>query len=648
MLNFFRRLSKSKLGGLVFALFLVALVFGFAAADIQNLGFGGGAASGDTVAKVGSRSISYAELQDRVQRAYDNARQAQPTLTIQEFVRTGGVDQIVQQMTDGLAVEEFARAQGLGVSRKMEDAQIAAAPAFKGLNGQFDQSAYEAFLARERVSEKQLRSDLARDLYLSQVLVPTTGAAMVPTTLALPYASMLLEQRSGRAQFVPAATFRGGAPSDAELADFYRRNAARYTIPERRVIRYALIDRSAFEAAAQPSEQEVAAAFQAGQAQYAGRETRTISQVIVPSEAQARELATRIAGGTPIAEAARAIGLESVTLNDQGREALAAATSPAVAAAVFATAEGKVAAPARSGLGWHVVRVDGVNTIAARTLDQVRPEIVAQLKTKKAGDAWAEAIAKVEDAVNGGATFDEAVAASRLQPVTTPPLLATGRPADGSGAAPAPELAGVVKSGFSMEAGDDPVVEQITPDRVAALVKTEQVIAPAPRPLAQIREQVVADLLTQRGLAGAQRAAAAIATRVNGGAQLAQATAAAGVALPAATPLSGRRGETLQQSRPATPQLAAMFATRPGKARIVAAPDRSGWYVVTVENVVPGDARGQAQLIEATRGQFAPILGQEYTAQLAAAARRAVGIDVNGAAVARLKSELIGAGTSGQ
>jgi peptidyl-prolyl cis-trans isomerase D len=226
--------------------------------------------------------------------------------------------------------------------------------------------------------------------------------------------------------------------------------------------------------------------------------------------------------------------------------------------------------------------------------------------------------------------------------------LASGRSAGGSDAAPAPELAGVIKSGFSMEAGDDPVVEQIVPDQVAALVKTEQVIAPAPKPLAQIREQVAADLLNERGLAGAQHAATAIATRVNSGAPLPQAAAAAAAPLPTPAALGGRRGETLQQSRPAPPQLAALFATRRGKAKIVAAPDRSGWYVVTVENVIPGDARGQLQLIEATRAQFAPVLGQEYTAQLAAAARRSVGIDVNAAAVARLKSELIGTSAPAQ
>jgi peptidyl-prolyl cis-trans isomerase D len=646
MLDLFRRLSRSKVGLFVFALFLAALVFGFAAADIQGLGFSGSGTTGDKVAEIGNQKIGYTELQQRVQRAFDNARRERPELTMQQFVRQGGVDRTLQQMADSIALEQFARSQGFGVSRKMEDALIASAPAFKGLNGQFDQSAFEQFLVQQRISEKQIRADLARDLYINQLIVPVTGAALAPRTLVLPYASMLLEQRTGRVQFVPAAAFRGAPPTDAELADFYRRNAARYITPERRVIRYALLNRAAFEAAATPSEQEIAAAYNANKAAYAPKETRTVSQVILPTEAAARQLAQRVSSGTPIADAARAAGLESVTLNDQTREAYAQASAPAVAQAVFATAQGQVAAPARSGLGWHVARVDRITTVAGRSLDQARQEIVERLRREKASTAWTEAIAKVEDAVNEGATFDEVVAANKLQPQATPPLLASGRPPD-SDVAPPPELAAIVKSGFSMEAGDDPVVEQIVPDQTAALVKTEQVLAAAPKPLAQIREQVAADLVAERGLAQARRAAEQIATRANAGTPLAQAVSGAGVGLPAATTVSGQRGELLRQNQPTSPQLNALFTLGRGRARAVRADDGSGWYVVALENSVPGNAIAQPQLVEGTRSQFAPVLGQEYGAQLAAAARRAVGVEINAAAVARLKSELVG-GTAAQ
>jgi peptidyl-prolyl cis-trans isomerase D len=646
MLNLFRRLSKSKLGGLVFALFLVAIALGFVTADIQSLGISGGA-SGDTVAKIGRESIGYNELRQRVQRAFDNARQEKPELTIQQFVQQGGVDGVLGQMADGLALTQFAKRQGFGVSRKMEDAQIASAAAFRGLNGQFDQSAFEAFLNRERISEKQLRTDLARDLYLNQLLVPATGASLAPPSLALPYASMLLEQRSGRAQFVPVAAMRGAPPTDAEVAAFYRANAARYTIPERRVVRYALVDRAAYQAAALPSEAEIAKAYAANKADYAGKETRTVSQVILPTEATARELAAKIAAGTPIAQAAQGVGLESVTLADQSREAFAEAAAPAVAAAVFATPKGQVAPPTRSGLGWHVARVDGVNTVAGKTLAQVRDELTTRLSKEKADQLMADAVAKIEDAVADGATFDEVVAANKLQPVTTPALLADGRNPDAATAPVAPEIAPIMKSAFAADPNDDPVVETITANERYAVVKVDRAVPATPRPLASIREQVAADFSRDRAFRAARQIAEAIAAKANGSAPLAQAAGGAGVPLPAAGTVAGRRGQVLQTGQPLDPQVAALFQLVKGKARVVPAADRSGFHVVQLETVVQGDARSQPQLIEATRQQFSPVLGQEYGRQLAAAARQSIGVDINGAAVARLKSELIG-GTAGQ
>lgn len=650
MLDSFRRLSNSKIGLVVLALVGGLIGLGFVTADMQNLGVGGaGGGSGDTIAKVGRQKIGYIELQDRATRAFEAARQERPELTIQQFVRQGGVDQVLVQMADSLALEQFARQQGFGVSRRMEDAQIASAAAFRGLNGQFDQSAFEAFLGRQRISEKQLRSDLARDLYITQLLVPATGATLSPASLALPYASMLLEQREGKVQLIPAAAMKGAAPTDAELDAYYRKNVARYTVPERRTIRYALVSRAGFEAAGQPTEADIAAAYNANKGEYAPKETRTISQVILPSEAAARELAAKVAKGTPIADAAREAGLESVTLNDQTRDTYTGASSAAVANAVFSATQGAIVPPARSGLGWHVARVDKIMTVAGKTLDQMRGEIAEKLKKDNVDRAMAEGVAKIEDAIADGATFDEVIAANKLQAETTPALLANGSNPDGTPAPVSPEIAGIVKAGFSADPNDDPTVEQVVPNQVFAVVKVDRVIAPEAKPLAQIREQVASDFVGERSLAASRKAADAIAAKINAGTPVAQALAGAGVALPAAATLTGRRGELLRQAQEqARPELEALFTLGRGKARVVPAPGKSGWYVVSLGNVVPGDARGQPQLIEATRSQFAPVLGQEYGQELAAAARKAIGVNINPAVVARLKSELIGGGAQAQ
>ncbi|MEI9850719.1 MAG: peptidyl-prolyl cis-trans isomerase [Sphingomonas sp.] len=66
------------------------------------------------------------------------------------------------------------------------------------------------------------------------------------------------------------------------------------------------------------------------------------------------------------------------------KAALARETAPAVADAAFAAAQGAVVGPVRSPLGWAVLSVEKIETIAARTLDQAREELgkeIAQRKT---------------------------------------------------------------------------------------------------------------------------------------------------------------------------------------------------------------------------------------------------------------------------
>src|SRR3546814_18406129 len=68
-------------------------------------------------------------------------------------------------------------------------------------------------------------------------------------------------------------------PTDAQLDDFYRKNAARYTIPEQRRIRYAVIDAERFAQAAQPTDAEIASYYNQNKAAYAAKESRSFEQL---------------------------------------------------------------------------------------------------------------------------------------------------------------------------------------------------------------------------------------------------------------------------------------------------------------------------------------------------------------------------------
>src|SRR3546814_13400190 len=103
--------------------------------------------------------------------------------------------------------------------------------------------------------------------------------------------SDLLEKRQGHVGFVPAtAVAAGKAPTDAEIATFYSHETARYTVPERRVIRYAVVMPDRVADAAKPSDAEIAQAYSQQKDRFAAKETRTLKQVIVADRAAADAL----------------------------------------------------------------------------------------------------------------------------------------------------------------------------------------------------------------------------------------------------------------------------------------------------------------------------------------------------------------------
>ena len=75
-----------------------------------------------------------------------------------------------------------------------------------------------------------------REIMAQRLTAPQVGASQLPAQLALPYASLLLERRSGLIGFIPAsAVDTGPAPSANDIAAWYGRNLARYTVPAEQV-----------------------------------------------------------------------------------------------------------------------------------------------------------------------------------------------------------------------------------------------------------------------------------------------------------------------------------------------------------------------------------------------------------------------------
>lgn len=644
MLSNLRKVLFSRVGTIVTLGILLVIALAFAAGDITGLRSSGQKAMlGGSVAEVGSVKIGEAELRQRVQTAFAGYRKQQPTLDMASFVAQGGFEATLERMINAIALDQFARSTGMAISKRMVDGEIASIPAFQGFDGKFDQKMYDSVLAQQRVTDKDLRTDIARETISRHLLAPTLAAHQVSEQLALPYASLLLERRKGAIGVIPIEAFGTGTPpSDQELTTFYTRQRARYTVPERRTIRYAVVDAATVAVGASPTAAEIAAAYAQDKARFAPSQRRTVTQVVVLDQASAAALAQKVKAGTALDAAARTLGLEPRTFADADKATIAGGSSAGVADAIFAAASGAVVGPVKSPLGWHVARVDAVRAVPGKTLAEATPELTTELAKNKGAQALADLHDKLDDSLSENATFDELVADAKLKAEQSAPVLADGTDPLAPAAKPLPIMAPLAQAAFGAEPGDAPQLVQTNADGSFAVVAVGRVIPAAPRPLAEIRAIVAQDFIRDRNLQAARRAATEAVAKASRGASLAQALAGSGLKLPAPKPVDATRAEVAAQRGQVPPPIALMFSMAPRTVKMLEAPNGAGYFVVALDAIQNGDARGNAALLAQTRQGLGGAVGNEYVQQFAAAVKKSIKVRTDLAAVARVRRELAG------
>ena len=640
MISFIRKLLGSRWGAAFGLGFIVLIGFAFALGDVTGSSSFGGLGSGH-VAKVGDRKIGLGEFDDMLQNALRAERRENPTLDMAKFVESGGMDATLDRLINRYALAIFGEEHGVAVSKRLVDSEIRQLPNVNGPDGRFSQQAFAAFLQGLDLTEEMIRDDFRQNLFAQQILPVTGAGAPVSESYVLPYASLLLEKRAGDVALLPSQAFLPSSPpTDAQLQSFYSANSARFTIPEKRAISYAIFDASIIGDKAQPTTKEIADYYKANAKQYAASQTRDISQLVFPTEAAAKAAIAKLNSGQSMDAVASELGL-SVTKNAAAtREALTESASKAVADAVFATAAGNVAAPTRGGLGWYVVKVNAVKAIAARPLASVSAEISRTLSEQKRAELLSDLTSEIEDEFAGGATIADMAKANGLKVETTPLLFANGQNPASPAYKPIPEMQRILPAAFEMESDGEAQLIEIVPGERFAMVSIADFQEAAPPPLAQVRDAIMQQWALSEGAKRAKTAAEQVQKAVLSGKSLTDAMAGLGIPLPKVESVSGSRADINRPGQQMPPPLAMLFAMKKGTAKTLAAGQNQGWFVVKLNEVIKGDARGNAKLLSARRQEMLGLLQQEYAAQLITAAREEVGVSKNDKALKDLRNRL--------
>ena len=519
MLTALRKGSKSKVMQILLGLIALSFVGFFGVSG--SGGHGGGARNGanaDGVAQVGNVDIGVAEFARAFNGEIQTLQQRLNTpISAVQAQQLGLLDVAMNRLVRGTLYNLGAADLGLAVTDDQVRGAIFTLPQFVNEDGQFDRDAFDLFLLRNGISEAQFVELLREDLRRQQFLGTIGAGGFAPEALVEALYDYRQERRVAEVIVVSDTDVADvGEPDGGAIDGYYQANLSQFMAPQYRAISVAVLTPEALASEVAVDEDDILAEYEFRRNSLTIAETRTIDQALFFDAASAQAAADRIAGGETFDAASEAVsGLAPAPLG-----AVVAADLPdELAGPAFALAEGGVSTPVESPLGWHLMHVTDVQERVVTPLAEVRDEIHAALAISIARDQIFEILNDLEDALAGGADLEGAARAANLRVERIAAVSAGGL--DESGA-PIDGVAGsneVVTVAFEAQQGSDPTVVETAEGGFFAL-RVDRITAPAPRPLDEVRDRVVAGWQLQQRQEASQARAREIVDRISGGADI--------------------------------------------------------------------------------------------------------------------------------
>ena len=275
-----------------------------------------GAGAHDVVASVEGQDITvqrFRRVYQQQMQAYRNAYGGQMD---EKLLKQLGIDQrIVQQMIEEEAAVAEAKRLGITASDQEVRARILAIPAFQE-NGQFIGD--QRYLQMLQMQNPPMRPDEFEDQVRRSVVMEKLQAALTDwLTVSDAEVAAEFTRRNEKVKLAvvtfPADRFREGVDAtDAEMAAYFNEHKAEYRIPEKRKIRYALVDLQAIRERTQVTPEDVRRYYEDNEQQYTTPEQVRASHILLKTEGkddaavkkQAEDLLAKIKAGADFAQLA--------------------------------------------------------------------------------------------------------------------------------------------------------------------------------------------------------------------------------------------------------------------------------------------------------------------------------------------------------
>ena len=471
----------------------------------------------DVLAQVGEQEITVGEFQTVYRRQLQSYQAQSGGEITSDLLRSMGIDrQLLQQMIDEYAQLQEAARVGVTVTDTEVREAIVALPVFQQ-DGRFvGEAAYLQMLRMQQppMTPAEFEENMRRSLMLQRLQAAVTDWITVSDEDVEREHVRRNERVRLSAVAFRADDFRDGLEATADdVAALFEQNADDYLVPEKRRLRFVLIDVPALKASFTPSDAEVQAYYDNNLDRYTEEVSLRVSHILLRTQdrdaaevrAQAESIAAEARGGADFAELARRHSEDDGTREAGGDLGTIARGQmvPEFEGAAFALEQDEISDPVTSMFGVHVIKATEKTGGTTRTLDEVRDEIVDLLQQESA-DARAGALAEAMAAEVTEAADLEGAAARRGLEVQESGFAALGEPILGLGFS-----SEVTTQAFQLDEGE--VAGPIPTPTGPAFVTVNGVQAPYVPPLEEVEARVRDDVIRRKAFVLAQERAGAMA-----------------------------------------------------------------------------------------------------------------------------------------
>ena len=476
----------------------------------------------DVVAQVGSTSITLTDIRtqmDRLTRGSNVPPQMVPALvqeTLKQLVYTHALDVEAERL--GIHVTDEERRDRILLL--LPDAFQG--DTFEGMD-RYSGEVQQRFQMQVPEFEELIRQSLLEEKF--QQLV-TDGIGVTPDEEQESFRFHNEKIKIAYVLLKPEDFATKVDASDADVAAYFEKNKAKYTVPEKRVVEYARLDFAALRQRVQVSEDDERADYNDHIDLYQVEDRAHVAHILFKTvgktdaevaeiRKKAEDVLQKAKHGGNFADLAKQYSED--TSKDNGGDIgwiTRGQTVPEFEQAAFTLQPGSISDLVKTQYGFHIIRVIERQLARTKTFDEVRPEILANLQEQEA-EQLADTIANqiAEDIRRSGHISLQDLGSKYGLPVQQSQPLAEGDVIPDLG--PSPDIQ---QNAFRMRAGDVSTPIRLQSGYVILSVKEIQPVHPGT--LAEVRDSVVGDFRQQRSVELVQERAAEIAKRAKAGEKL--------------------------------------------------------------------------------------------------------------------------------